>query len=362
VIGGEREVGTAHPTMNVAPWSLKTTASAFARAWNSFFHTPCDARIPAAIRIAYATLVLIHFSVLYPDLDLWFTGTGVLPVEASPKVTSPYAWSLLRLLPDTSATVHACFWLAAAHAVMLLVGLLPRVNAFFLFLWLISFQFRNDVINDGEDCLMRVLGFFVIWLPSGRCWSVNAVVRKWWRNIRGQRSEIGDQSAAGTARPTVPGWVVRLMQIEMSAMFFSSALMKLAGEPWVNGTALYYVSRLDDFFGRFPVPAFLFDTPWTVAVMTWSVVLAEFSIPILIWFKETRRPCLLVLLAFHLANEWTMNLFLFHYLMLCGWISFVTPEDFAWLAHWGNRRPRMNTDDTDSGQPVAREVAELSAG
>ena len=96
--------------------------------------------------------------------------------------------------------------------------------------------------------------------------------------------------------------------------------------------------------------------------MTWSVVAAEFSIPILIWFKETRRPCLLVLLIFHLANEWTMNLFLFHPLMVCGWIAFVTPEDFAWLTPRRAGQPRMNADDTDLRQPMAREVAESSSG
>jgi hypothetical protein len=345
--------------MKAAPFSLKTTAIAFARGWQAFFHAPCDARIPAAIRIAYATIILIHFAVLYPDLNLWYTAAGVLPVEASSKVTSPYAWSLLQLLPDTSVTVHTCFWLATAHAAMLLVGVLPRVNAFFLFLWLISFQFRNDVINDGEDCLMRVLGFFVIWLPSGRVWSVNAVVRKW-REARNRGPSTA--GAVGTCHPMVPGWSVRLIQIEMAAMFFSSALMKLAGEPWVDGTALYYVSRLDDFFGRFPVPAYAFDTPWTVAVMTWSVVIAEFTIPILIWFKETRLPCLIVVLAFHLANEWTMNLFLFHYLMLCGWISFVTPEDFAWLMRRGGNKSQMNTKDADLHQPIESETAQLSAG
>jgi hypothetical protein len=227
---------------------------------------------------------------------------------------------------------------------------LPRVNAFLLFLWLISFQVRNDLINDGEDCLMRLLGFFVIWLPSGRVWSVNAVVRGWWGKQRGQGTVDRGQLQFA------PGWPVRLMQIEMAAMFFSSALMKLAGEPWVHGTALYYVSRLDDFFGRFPVPAYLFDTPWTVALMTWSVVIAEFSIPILIWFKETRRPCLLILLAFHLANEWTMNLFLFHPLMVCGWISFVTPEDFAWLRRRGSPELRMNTDNTDQATDTHAET------
>jgi len=328
--------------MHVAPLSLRNTARAFARGWNSFFHEPCDARIPAAIRIVYATIVLIHFAVLYPDLNMWFTGDGVLTMEAAKKAASPYAWSLLELFPDTAAVVHTCFWIAVAHAVCLLVGLLPRINALLLFVWIISFQVRNDLINDGEDCLMRLLGFFVIWLPSGRVWAVNGVVRRWRGEQRGQGT--GDRGQ----RELVPGWPVRLMQIEMAAMFFSSALMKLAGEPWVNGTALYYVSRLDDFFGRFPVPAYLFDTPWTVTLMTWSVVIAEFCVPILIWFKETRRPCLLVLLAFHVANEWTMNLFLFHPLMVCGWIAFVTPEDFAWLRGRGSREPRMNADDTDS--------------
>jgi len=357
--------------MNTAPGSLKASAAAFARGWQAFFHTPCDARIPAAIRIVYATIVLVHFAALYPDLDLWYTADGVLPAEASPKVASPYTWSLLRLLPDTTAAVHTCFWIAAVHAGMLLVGLLPRINAFFLFLWLVSFQFRNDVINDGEDCLMRMMGFFMIWLPSGSVWSVNAVVRRWWGRVQGSGFRVQadrGQETENRRRHTecayylVPGWPVRLLQIEMAAMFFSSALMKLAGEPWVNGTALYYVSRVDDFFGRFPVPAWLFDTPWAVAVMTWSVVLAEFSIPILIWFKETRRPCLLVLLAFHLANEWTMNLFLFHYLMLCGWISFVTPEDFAWLRRKRREQPRMVADGADLRQAAAREAAETAAG
>src|SRR5438034_1364689 len=163
--------------MNVAPWSLRSTIRGLTRGWHSFFHEPCDARIPAAIRIVYATIVLIHLTVLYPDLDLWFTTNGVLPIDAGLKVANPFSWTLLALLPDTSAVVHACLWIAVAHAVCLLVGFLPRINALLLFLWIVSFQYRNDLINDGEDCLMRLLGFFIIWLPSGQCWSVNALVR-----------------------------------------------------------------------------------------------------------------------------------------------------------------------------------------
>ena len=64
---------------------------------------------------------------------------------------------------------------------------------------------------------------------------------------------------------------------------------------------------------------------------TWSVLIVELAVPVLIWFRETRRLCLLLLLVFHLGNEWTMHLFLFHWIMLCGWLSFVTNDDLRWF-------------------------------
>jgi hypothetical protein len=137
-----------------------------------------------------------------------------------------------------------------------------------------------------------------------------------------------------------PGWGLRLMQIQMAVILLSTGLVKLQGETWINGTALYYVSRLDDFFGRFPVPAWLFDTPWIVVLLTWSVILVEVGVPIFIWFRETRRVCLAAIVLFHLASDWSMHLFLFHWLMLAGWIAFLTAEDFARLFKT-RREPKM---------------------
>jgi hypothetical protein len=335
--------------------SLVTTARSFARGWNVFFHSPCDGRIVAAVRIGYAAVVLVHLAVLYPDLDLFFTDAGLVPTDVAEKIVSPYAWSVFFWLPSTSAVVHACFWMAVAHAVLLLVGLLPRLNALLLLVWILSFQVRNPIIQDGEDCLMRLMGFFIIFLPSGACWSLNSL-------LFGTKPGPGEPEPIRPRVPEpacpVPGWPLRLLQIEMAAMLFSTALVKLGGYAWVNGTALYYVSRLDDHFGRFPTPAWAFDTPWVVAFMTWSVLLAETLVPLFIWFRETRLPCLAVLLVFHLANEWTMNLFLFHWLMICGWIAFLTPADFAWL----RRARRRAAEDVPDRQPAqADATAEYAA-
>jgi vitamin K-dependent gamma-carboxylase-like protein len=316
--------------------SLKTTLSALARGWQAFFHAPCDARICAAIRIGYAAVILIHLAVLYPNLDLWFTDAGVLPLEAAQQIGNPYVPSLLWHLPNTPTVTHVAFFAFVTHAVLLLVGLLPRANAICVFVWLLSFQARNPMIHDSQDTALRLLGFLLIFLPLGRCWSINAWLIRLWK----RRSEAANPHSAngyplpkgqGLDRFAAAGWGLRLVQIEMVLIFLSTGLVKLGGDLWVNGTALYYVSRLDDVFGRFPVPAWAFDTPWVVALMTWAVIAVELLVPVLIWFRETRRLCLVGLLLFHLANEWTMNVFLFHWIMLVGWISFLEPGDFRWL-------------------------------
>jgi hypothetical protein len=306
-------------------WSLKRALRTAADCWHAFFHASCDTRVCALVRIAFAALVLVNFAVLYPDLDHWFTAGGVLPAEASRETVSPGHWSLFWLLPDTPAAVHTCFWIAVGNAVLLGLGFLPRLNALAVFLWLISFQVRNSLITDGEDDVFKMIAFCLIWIPSGHCWSAGALLRRQRQPEHQSLPTSIDRYAA------TPAWGLRLLQIEIAMVLFSAGIVKLAGEPWLNGTALYYVARLDDYFGRLPVPDWLFDTPWVIALLTWSVIAVELAVPILIWFRETRRACLLALLLFHLGNEWTMNLFLFHWIMLCGWLAFLTADDLNLL-------------------------------
>ena len=340
--------------MNPAPWSLRATCQALASGWNAFFHAPCDARVCAAIRMAFALVVLLDLSILYPDLDLWFTDNGVLPTEASQEAAKPYAWSVFWHLPSTPAVVHICYWIIVAQAVLLLMGLLPNLQMLCLFVWLTSLENRNFLIIDGEDVVFRLVAFCLIWVPLGRCWSVDALVRQrlgWMPKGSGVDCgilpAIGEVSPQSTPDPLVrhspyaaPGWGLRLLQIQMCVSFLAAGLWKLSGESWLDGTALYYVARLDDYFGRLPIPTWPFDSPWAVALMTWSVIAVEILAPILLWFKETRRPALIAVVLFHLANEWTMHLFLFHWVMLCGWMAFISPEDFAWIGRLFRKGPR----------------------
>jgi hypothetical protein len=162
-------------------YDLAAAWRSLARGWHEFFHEPLDTRACAMVRIAYAAVVLVHWAVLYPDLAQWFGESGVLPGAVSREIAGPHQWSLLWLLPATPAVLHACFWIAVGHTVLLGVGLLPRLNAACLLGWLISFQSRNGLILDGEDTTMRLLALYLVLMPCGASWSVNALLLRWWR-------------------------------------------------------------------------------------------------------------------------------------------------------------------------------------
>ncbi len=332
------------------------------QAWDEFFFAPRDLRIVAVIRIAYAALLLLWLAILWPDLQKWYAADGVLPPLAAEKLAAVGTWSLLSLLPEDPAWLRGAWFLAAAHAAMLLVGLGSRLNAAALFVWIVSFCHRNELILDSEDAVFRLVGFYLIFMPCGACWSLDA--RLFGSRTADCRLPIGYENqfrnSQSANRNRGPAWALRLLQIQMCVIFLSAGLSKLFSPLWQDGSAMYYVSRLTDYFGRFPTPDVFWATPWVVRLITWSVIAAELAIPILIWFKPARRWALAALLVFHLANEYTMHLFLFHWIMLVGWAAFLTGDDLDAIKRWcygGKNRP---TTDSAATLP-ARSVPPLRA-
>lgn len=304
--------------------SLNLTWSRWKQETHSFFHTLVDVRVVAALRIGYASLLLINVLCWWPDLDRWFGDSGVLSLAASRTVINPQCLTLFQVLPTDRTTLYIVYGLFVTQLAALLVGWKPRLQAVCTFVWLVSFQHRNNLIFEGEDTLFRIFGFLLIFMPLGNAWSVDRWLR---RNDR------------PTPSLTVDGWSVRLLQLEVTMLYFSAAWSKLLGTPWRDGTALYYVTRLDEYWGRFPIPAMVVDSEWILRGLTWSTMALEFTIPVLIWFAPTRRFALVLVVVFHLACDYTMHLFLFHWIMLVGWMAFLRPEDFGCQS---NRRFRSD--------------------
>jgi len=274
--------------------------------WERFLFDSYDPRVAPILRIGFAILILIQTIVVWPDAAYWFTDDGVMQSQTAHGILDPGAWSLLNFLPSKPWSAQLGLICLVAHGLLMLVGCFSRFQAAAIFVWLISFQNRNPLITDGEDTVMRIFAFIMIWLPLDIYWAVFP------SNIK----SIEPAPASSQA------WGLRLIQFQMTAIYASTALSKLEGSTWQDGTAVWYVSRMTDNFGRF-IPASYLDWPVASALATYGTLVIESLLPIGLWIPKVRWIAIGLAVLFHLGIESSMNLFLFQWLMLLGLIAFV---------------------------------------
>lgn len=284
---------------------------------DDWFHAPADPHLASMFRIMMGLLIFTNYVATVDFVEMWWSEDGFLPYRASKYVIDNNTWTLFDWLPHTKTVLWTCWGILVAQAVLLTLGVFTQFQAASLFVWLITFNHRNGLIIDGEDIVFRLLTFFLIFIPAASdVWSFDA----WLRRKRGQ-----------TELPVRDGWGIRLIQIEMCLVLWAAGVEKLQGGMWWGGTAMYYVMHLDDFFFHYPVPQFLQNSLLLSRVMTWASLWIEVGAPILIWFKETRRPALIAIILLHIGIEYMMNLFLFELVMIAGWLMHANRSDWEWL-------------------------------
>jgi hypothetical protein len=291
----------------------------FTEAWNSFFFAK-QSPIPIALfRIIYAALVFATVMLLRPDWLAWYGPHSWISAATMHVVEPGTRLNLFSVIPQTDFAITAFFWIFAASAICLMLGLFTRINSIIVFLCLTSIDQRNLFILHGGDTFLRVTGFFLIFAPAAAAISIDRLIR-----IR-----RGKETAE--ILPRAP-WAQRMIQLELALLYLVSFWWKMKGGAWIEGSALYYVFHLDE-FQRFPIPQFLLH-PAVLRIASWLALAIEFSLGTLIWIKKLRYPILAIGILFHLSLEYSINVPMFQWDVLSAYILFVDPKDLtrAWKA------------------------------
>jgi hypothetical protein len=99
---------------------------------------------------------------------------------------------------------------------------------------------------------------------------------------------------------------MRLLQIQLSVVYFFAVWDKVQGTTWNNGTAVSYALRIED-LERFPVPAYVTHSPLISNVFTYGTLVLELALALLIWNRKLRPWVLLAGLSLHLGIEYSIR-------------------------------------------------------
>ena len=304
-----------------------------------------DPRSLAAVRIGFGAILLVDLLLRTSHLRAAYTDSGAVPrAEIDPWLRETIA--PLHLLSGSFAWEALLFVVAGGFALLLLVGLWTRVAMVASWLLLLSLQARNPLVLNFGDQILRVTMFWALFLPLGRCWSVDA-----WRAGRA----ASDEPVVSVASAAF------LLQVFLLYLF--TAILKSGADWHADGTALYYAMQLDWMVQ--PLGIWLREHFALTQLLTWSTLVLESVGPFLLltpWWP-TRLLAALAFMSLHVGISMALRLGVFPWIDVTVLLAFLPREAWDWLEGLARRvlgrasLPAAGSTPRPSSPPLPRVVS-----
>jgi hypothetical protein len=289
--------------MNEHTVAMRRGLPAIGKSWQGFWFGPQPMYTLGLVRMAFGALAVLWTLWLFPLLYEMFGTNGIAPQRPS----YAYTWGVFDLWSSNPAVLLGWALLLAA-SIALMVGWHSRFAAIVVFVLILSFQRRDPWFFNAGDAVVRIEALFLALSPCGAALSLD------------QRRRTGSFWSA----QTLPNWPIRLIQVQMSIIYVASVQTKLAGQTWLDGTAVSYALRLQD-MQRIPVPDWLTTNASLMNAATWATVLVELALGVLVWNKRCRPWVLAAGVLLHLGIDLNIEIGIFSYAMLVLYVAWIAP-------------------------------------
>ena len=269
-----------------------------------FVSKPASPRPLAVLRIGLAAVLLYQaFAFAGSLLDL-YGSRGIIQWNVMPQGAPsemPTLGAVRGLLApfgvDADSSVRLVFYVYVASLVCLLLGWQTRVAA--ILAWLTQMAIKTTGVTSiyGVDEFAHIGLFYCVWMPVGSAWSLDL------------------QGGRVTGEPTALARLsLRVLQLHLCIVYFSSGIEKLTGEQWRNGEAMWRSLMRPD-LAMFDMTA-LANFPLLALIGCWATLIVEIGYVAMIWNKRTRLLWAAATIGLHLGIGIFMGLWSFAALMI----------------------------------------------
>lgn len=311
-----------------------------------------DPRWLGLFRICFGCLLITELLYRWSYARLLFSNDGVLPNHYA--LFAPMGQDSFSVYHafSTLGEVHVAFALTFAVFACFTVGYRTRLFHVLSAVLITSLHSRNLFVENGGSVVTHSLATWTVFLPLGRCFSVDAVRRS--------LADEDEHTAEQLNRRSVPklepfvSIVVGALLLQWSVIYFFNCVHK-SGEGWRNGSAIYWFlhqDRIVTWVGvwvrdhvPFAVLALLTRATLVVEGMLALVLLVPFG------YRWLRRCAFLLALALHGNIALLSRLGPFSYVMVLFFLMWFGQDEFALLGRWFGRPARAVTliFDADCG-------------
>lgn len=267
------------------------------------------------LRIVAGATMAFEYLHVYRQRHYLFGPSGVSPAENAPY--SLYALSdhpLYFELLFHAGAVLAIFWTLGFHTRLLT----PLTTV----LWW-SLQQVHPGLSDGGHNLIQIVLIYCCFADVGQHWAITA-------------------AAPDPVQPTLRSQLLALthnaavlaIAVQLSILYTIAGAMKVAGETWRNGTALYYALRPEEFY--LPgVSELLWSSREGLTIAAYATMYVQFAFPLLLFLNRySRRVAIVLMLGFHLGILFVMGLVTFAMFMIAADLCLVSDKEYRAVSIW----------------------------
>lgn len=323
------------------------------KGWERFWFSRISAAPMVLVRTAFGLLLFYWGCAFLPAVGDFFGPEGIDPNPTQPWYHLSFfqlsnflngKWFPTWLFPVI--TPMAVVIMLLVSAVALVIGRGTKIAGPLAWFCTLSLYHRNRLIWNGGDDLVRLMALYIgawcLFTPR-KLADINLV--------EGYRKGFGAVSV----------WGLRLLQIQLVVIYWSTAFEKLRGASWSNGSAAQRAMRLAN-MQRFPVPEFIIGNSIIMTLITWATLALEIGIPIMLFKKRTRVIAIVLGICLHLSIEYAFRVGIFSTCMTVLYLSWLSREQIVGglgfvLGKFGIERQRPADARPTESADLAKDLA-----
>ncbi len=272
----------------------------------------------ALIRISFGALLCVYYAVHAFQREFVWGPHGVL---SSPMIASviklDHAYSLYAL-SDSLLVFNLLYLCGFLVSVAFLLGWKSRITSvlFFVFTW--SLYQRNYFAIDGGDNVIFLISFYLMFADVGRRFSLDAYAA----------ARAGREVAVPWWRAMLHNYAVLACLVQICMLYLFAGLWKANSHMWLDGTAIYYILRVNEF--QLPgISPLIYHSALLGVLSCYATIIFEMLLPFDVWKRNMRIWMLLGAIVLHLSIGIVMGLMYFSLAMIAADLIFLADDQYV---------------------------------
>lgn len=228
---------------------------------------------------------------------------------------------------DSAALFDVAYFAFLAIIVVFILGWRTRIVAPVMLLLLVALHSNSNYMLNGGDTLVRVTLVFMLFANLSEHFSLDSLRRK--RKNQAAR-RIVPAHVSNAAHNT--GLVLSCFQIIV--VYTTSGVWKLLGDEWLDGTALFYALRIDNFMLYPALNELIWQSTQFIQIATFISLWVQTLFVVFILWRPTRIFVLVSLIFMHLGIGLLLGLWTFSLVMIALDMLFIRDRTWDALFTW----------------------------